>query len=441
MPTPSVNAVKVFLSYAHADEALCDELRKHLSVLRRQHVIQDWYDRQILPGGNWAGAIADELNAARIILLLVSADFLASNYCYDIELKQALARHTAGKAVVVPVILRECDWQNAPFSHIQALPKGAKPVTSWINRDEALTQVIVGLRRAIANLHPTTAESGPPQLGTLVYRMCNRTTQEDDFYSFFQTQVQQQPGWPHLYFLRGPEQECPESLVERLTRTIIQEYAHDRWGEQHGAVTSKFIEWPDTGETSARQKRLLARLYREFDRPYSKDSPGAFAQAFATALDSVIVLRHSLHVERWGGGERTLLEWYLRFWDEVAEHTPKPLFIVFCSLLYPTPAQHSGWRAWFKRDEFAAPAFGAEVQTMLAQHSAPLGCPRLLLEELASVERHHVKSWFDKHNLFEEGIRAEKCAALFREQAARPMAEIELALKQIHLDFITQRSY
>src|SRR5690348_17623516 len=114
--------LNLFVSYAHEDEALCTRLLTHLSQLRRSGV-DGWYDRRITGGSEWAGQIDEHLEAAQIILLLVSADFLASEYCFDVEMKRALERHDRGQARVVPVILRPCDWQHSPFAKLQALPR------------------------------------------------------------------------------------------------------------------------------------------------------------------------------------------------------------------------------------------------------------------------------------------------------------------------------
>ena len=78
-----------------------------------------------------ADAIDEHLEAADVVLLLISADFLASDYCYDTEMKRALEKHKAGKARVIPIIIRPVDWKGAPFGELQALPKNAKAVTSW----------------------------------------------------------------------------------------------------------------------------------------------------------------------------------------------------------------------------------------------------------------------------------------------------------------------
>src|SRR3712207_2008649 len=119
----SNESVKVFYSYSHKDERLRDALEEHLSLLKREGAISEWHDRRIGAGSEWAGEIDEHLKAADIILLLISSSFIASDYCYDVELKLAMQRHEAKQARVVPVILRPCKWENAPFGKLNALPK------------------------------------------------------------------------------------------------------------------------------------------------------------------------------------------------------------------------------------------------------------------------------------------------------------------------------
>ena len=129
------------------------ELRKHLSLLKRQGVIRDWYDREITAGTDWKGEIDGHLNSAGVILLLVSPDFVASDYCYEVEMKRAMERHEAKEARVIPVILRQVDaWHEAPFGKLQALPRDAKPVNRWADRDEAFADVARGIREAVRSL-------------------------------------------------------------------------------------------------------------------------------------------------------------------------------------------------------------------------------------------------------------------------------------------------
>lgn len=145
-------AVRVVFSYSHKDEELRDQLETHLKLLQRQGVISTWHDRKILGGENWAGVIDDNFKRADLILLLVSADFLASDYCYETEMGMALEREAKGEARVVPVILRPCDWSGAPFGKLQGFPKNMRPVVKWGNRDEAWTDVAQGIRKVAEQL-------------------------------------------------------------------------------------------------------------------------------------------------------------------------------------------------------------------------------------------------------------------------------------------------
>lgn len=142
----SAKQKSLFFSYSHVDEWLRDELETHLKLLQRQGMISTWHDRKILPGSEWNHEIDHCLESATIILLLISADFIASQYCWGKEVKRALERHESGEATVIPVILRSCDWHGLPFAKLQGLPKGMKPVKSWRDRDAAWTDIATGIR-------------------------------------------------------------------------------------------------------------------------------------------------------------------------------------------------------------------------------------------------------------------------------------------------------
>jgi TIR domain len=139
----------VFFSYAHTDEDLRDQLEKHLTMLKRQGVIETFHDRRIVVGSEVDQSISAELERADVILLLVSPDFLASAYCYDIEMQRALQRHERGEARVIPVILRHCEWKEALFGKLMATPRDGKPVRSFPDLDEAFLQVTQAIRQAV----------------------------------------------------------------------------------------------------------------------------------------------------------------------------------------------------------------------------------------------------------------------------------------------------
>lgn len=146
------DAVRLFLSYAHKDERLRNELETHLKILNRRGLISLWHDRQIDAGEDWKRKIDDNLESANIILLLVSADFIASAYCWEKEMKRALERHHKGEAVVIPVIIRDTNWEGAPFADFQALPENAKAVKKWGNRDSAWRNVSEGIEKVVEKI-------------------------------------------------------------------------------------------------------------------------------------------------------------------------------------------------------------------------------------------------------------------------------------------------
>jgi internalin A len=135
-------AARVFVSYSHKDERQLNELKTHLSPLERLKLIETWYDRRIVAGEDFGQKINENIDSADIILLLVSADFIASNYCYQKEMGRALERHAKREARVVPVIIRDVDWKVIPeLSKLTAVPKDGRPVRNWPNKDTAWRDV------------------------------------------------------------------------------------------------------------------------------------------------------------------------------------------------------------------------------------------------------------------------------------------------------------
>jgi len=156
---------KLFFSYCHADEALRDRLEVHLSMMKHQGLIETWHDRGITAGSDLDSTIKENLETADVILLLVSADFIASWYCFSVEMKRALERHAEGSARVIPVILEACDWHPAPFGKLLAVPKDGKAVTTWPNQAEAWTDVTRQIRKAIEEMARASPTATTPKEG------------------------------------------------------------------------------------------------------------------------------------------------------------------------------------------------------------------------------------------------------------------------------------
>jgi hypothetical protein len=145
--------ILLFCSYSHKDEEYKETLNNHLSALKRQGYIKVWHDRLITAGEEWEDTIDKNLEDASVVLLLISSDFLASDYCYSKEMTRALERHKLKDAVVIPIIVRPVDWQQAPFAKLQAIPKDGRAITLWDNEDEAWSLVAKEIRTRILKMY------------------------------------------------------------------------------------------------------------------------------------------------------------------------------------------------------------------------------------------------------------------------------------------------
>jgi hypothetical protein len=150
---------EVFISYSHKDEKLLKRLEVHLNVLERQKIITVWHGLRIPPGVNWQREIDRHLNSAEIILLLVSADFIASDYCFGVEFKRAMERHEMDAVPLIPVILGPCNWRDTRLVELNALPRGAKPLVNRSNKDEAFVGVIDEIKVIVKRLRPSPVSS------------------------------------------------------------------------------------------------------------------------------------------------------------------------------------------------------------------------------------------------------------------------------------------
>jgi hypothetical protein len=151
-PYPLSRRLLIFVSYAHEDRDLIRDMKTHLGSLQHEGLVEIWDDQRIAPGHEWKPAITAVVENADIVLLAVSADFLASEFIRDNEMIPALAAHQAGRCRVVPVILRACDWERQPLNDLQAIPEDGRPVDSWKNRDEVWKQIARGVRKVAADL-------------------------------------------------------------------------------------------------------------------------------------------------------------------------------------------------------------------------------------------------------------------------------------------------
>jgi hypothetical protein len=149
---------RVFYSYSHRDAELRERLGTYLAPLVLAGKIVEWHDRKIEPGTDWENEISDQLESANLILFLVSEDFLASEYCFGVEVDKALSRLKAGEVKVVPILLKPCLWKESRFSELQIIPRDAKAIISWPSREEAFVEVATELNKMVSESQPVLAK-------------------------------------------------------------------------------------------------------------------------------------------------------------------------------------------------------------------------------------------------------------------------------------------
>lgn len=150
-----------FISYTHIDAHYTERLHVHLAQLKRESLLTSWYDGEIAAGQQIERAIDQELKIADLFLALVSPDYLASNYCYNIEFQQAQQLHEAAKLVIIPIIVQPCDWKSSPFGKFKAIPKDGKPVSEWTNENNAFLNIVDEIRKLIKTTTPSDVVAAP----------------------------------------------------------------------------------------------------------------------------------------------------------------------------------------------------------------------------------------------------------------------------------------
>lgn len=234
--------VTLFYSYAHEDELLRGELQDHLAILERRGVIRSWHDRAIVPGHDWSHEIDQHLRQAELVLLLISKDFVASDYIMGVELGLAMERQQRGEATVVPILLRPVDLQpedaqDMPFVNLlkpQGLPRDLKAVTTWANRDEAWTNVAGGLRATVNGIRarrpvPPAVPAGVPEMAPMNVPLSA-------------------PQAPSSSFPSSPD-SATDRTIERVIGDVVQRVEH--------ATAARGGPAPNTNTLRAQARRLI----------------------------------------------------------------------------------------------------------------------------------------------------------------------------------------
>jgi hypothetical protein len=348
MPPPQT--IRIFCSYAHKDERLRAAMEPHFALLRREGVATFWTDHEIYAGTDWASQIDRNLQTANIILLLLSANFINSDYCYDIELKLAVARHVAGEAVIVPIVLQPCGWERlrvpcegGEFSigSVQALPAGARPVTKWGRRQEAFANIAEGVGGVVQRLAAGAVECGkttvtlPSPAGAqptapvpeMLPYLCDRAAQE----ALLRRAVH---AWrargltkrPLVCLVHGDDDEAIDMFKRRLHEVTLPALLAARADESEeplydpafGRLDDVFVPLPPCYiEPDAPFDFLQAEVgVPVADNMYA--SPAAVAEALS-ARQTPTLFHSNLASGDWGGDGERIVEAFLGFWGSLPD--------------------------------------------------------------------------------------------------------------------------
>lgn len=395
---PHPGEIEIFFSYAHEDEELRDKLAAHLAPLRRAGRIKEWHDRKILAGKNWKHELDARINSAHVILLLVSADFFNSEYCWGEEMARALERHAAGEAHVIPIILRECDWSDH-FGHLQVLPEGGVPCTSakWGRLDRAFTSVALGIKRA---LDGTFGADAPPGDGgdeeelSMIPYLCDRAPQEERLGDVLESPLQERSARPVVCIIYGGEEECHDKYRERLQQRSLQDLMGGRTPDL--PIEDYMLNLPRSFESAGAfaeslRKTLGVKLLRN-RRATKKELSAAIGQ-----FKAPVIVHSVLSTEEWEPHGPEVVGAYLRFWDEGWELPAGPHLYTLLHIEYNR-----------KRQDFILNE--PKVEEFIARHdwAAYGNVHAVCLPKLSAIPESDAKDWLRDEANFADFCRVHR---------------------------------
>lgn len=421
---PISKGVRVFYSYSHKDEKLRRQLDSHISSLQIQRLVETWDDRQIPPGKNWADEISENLRSADIILLLLSSDFISSDYCVREEMTAAMRRHASGDAKVIPVILRACDWWDVPFDGgegvrrlgaLQALPKDGKPVSEWKSRDRAFLDVVEGIKRTIFEaaeaVRPREAarvvvQAAPP-LGELTPYLCDRSTQESRLESAVRRwRASGMTKRPFVCLVHGDEDDELDKFLERLQEDALPRILSSGTppGEEplHNSPLSKlaahFLPLPSPVGVTRPFEFLRQAVGLKVADSIEADEK-AVAEAVSRRSTTPILFHSNLSSRDWGSDGEAVLRAYVDFWRSFPD-VKAGRALAFLFQKYRTGGEADARARFAELNERAATSLGALELKLGPEGDDYGGVHAVVLPRLPRVLFRDAEAWFHNRKHF-----------------------------------------
>ena len=304
---------RLFYSYSHLDEAWCNRLVAHLRGLRNQFLVEDWYDRRMRPGDDFIGEISEHLDKSDIIILLVSANYFASDFCM-LEAERAMELRKLGRAEVIPVMLRHYNLSGAVFAHLTTYPPANRPIDSdeWPDKELALRSVseeVEKLARKMTGAGPKhkLLHLDREELGKLLHHLCDRSPQYDALHQSLHPE-RRKPRRPFVVIMQGSQSDSLEWFLDRLQNLLVPRLL--------GAVPGRLspFVWPEF-----EAKKSPADLFGPRLVDCLAVSPYAGLDEInraLTAQNAMNILPSSLPAGKWASGGELAFNEYLRLWDQ-----------------------------------------------------------------------------------------------------------------------------
>lgn len=384
------DAYNIFLSHHSSDKPQIEQLAQWL----RAEGFTVWFDKwSLIPGRPWQEGLEEGLSQSRTIAVFIGVSGLGQ---WEVpEMRAALDQAARQKKPVIPIFLPGCP-ENAE------LPLFLRAYT-WIDFRAGLDdpEARRRLRWAITGKSPFAQQEGTGDisasastfLGDLVYKMCNRGLQENDFLRFFLARLRDTPRQPHFYFVHGRDGECHESLIERLQKTQIKKHVERVCGVQYTDVQSKLVDWPRRGDLQTRKEDLALNFMKIFDSDDFKpnDLAPRLCELALLRKQPMVLIRHNLDARRWDTRQEDFIRWYINTWMTPRWHDDLPQFLIFLNIIYPRPRRRFRASRMFSWPRFSRKAICKQLCRIHTTSGEPDPCQ--LLEELNMVTPSDVNNW------------------------------------------------
>lgn len=424
--------LRIFIVHTSEDKQFLHEFEKHIKPL----AINTWHEGFIRGGEVLDTEIQQHLQEANVIILLISVDFLANDHIYNEQLSVVMQKHARGEAYIIPIILRDCLWQNSPFAHLKVFPTDRKPAIRGSESEQTRDEIFAEIARNIAEVlakknlfssvtigssSRTTGTSqeidnntalGKPQLGKDVHKLCNRDSQMDTFkYDFV---VHLKTRQPHVFIIYGAENQVHASLIERLYIGIIKDKIESKFKISESVAIQKRDVNLSIVKNNLKdsQKNIQYKLGEVFEWEDEPILSGTDVLAIPTLQNyKLVLLKHDILHASWRPEMLDLIRWYIGdFWNVTATET-QPQFVILLNIICP-------------ENPTSTP-----IMTQIETLSQELSEHCTLLDELEDVYAAHLTEWLDDHKLRDLIDEQELINAVLKGKEQECMRLVERELK------------